>query len=108
MRIETLLVTGENNHDWARSAPFCVDLLQGTGKFSVDLTDQPSQALADPANLSRYQLIFIDYNGSDWDPAAKDNFVDCVRNGAGVCILHAANNGFVGWKAFEEMCAVVW
>jgi len=108
MVIETLLLTGENNHDWARSAPFCRDLMQGTGRFRVRLAEQPAEALAGSAALSPYQLFVVDYNGSDWGGEAKENFVDAIRKGAGVCILHAANNSFVGWKAYEEMCALVW
>ena len=32
-KIRTLLLTGANNHDWRRSAPFCCDLLERTGRF---------------------------------------------------------------------------
>ena len=108
MAIETLLITGENNHDWARSAPFCRDLLQGTGRFNVDLTENPSGPLADHTALSNYQLFFVDYNGPAWAEEAKRNFIDAVRNGTGVCILHAANNGFEGWTEFEDLCALLW
>jgi len=108
MAVKTLLITGENNHDWARSAPFCRDLMQGTGRFDVDLTEAPSEALADRAESSAYRLYFVDYNGPAWSDAAKENFVDAVRNGTGVCILHAADNAFVGWKEYEEICALLW
>lgn len=108
MSIETLLVTGKNNHDWARSAPFCRDLMQGTRRFNVRLTEQPSEILADHTALSKCKLIFVDYNGPDWSNEAKENFVDAVRKGAGVCLLHAANNSFMGWKEYEEICALTW
>jgi type 1 glutamine amidotransferase len=108
MSIETLLLTGQNNHDWARSAPFCRDLLQRSGKFNVRLAEKPAEALADRAGLAKYSLFFVDYNGPDWGQPARDNFVEAVRNGAGVCILHAANNAFTGWKEFEEICALAW
>ena len=108
MSIETLLVTGKNNHDWKRSAPFCRDLLQGTHKFNVQMTENPSETLADNKALSKYALIFVDYNGPAWSDAAKNNFVAAIAKGAGVCILHAANNAFTGWKEFEEICALAW
>lgn len=108
MIIETLLITGANNHDWARSAPFCRDLMQDSGQFNVHLTEEPSEVLADPSKLSEYQLLFVDYNGPDWGEPAKQNFVDAVRKGAGVCILHATDNAFDGWREFEEICALCW
>lgn len=106
--IETLLLTGENNHDWRRSSAFCRDMMQGSRKFNVELSERPSEALADRGDLSRFGLIFIDYNGPDWSAKAKDNFAGAVRNGAGVCILHAADNSFRGWKEYEEICALAW
>ena len=108
MKIETLLVTGQNNHDWKRSAPFCRELLQNSGKFNVQLTEQPSDILADRPVLAKFGLLFLDYNGPEWSPAAKENFVNAVRNGTGLCILHAADNAFEGWKEYEEMCALTW
>ena len=74
----------------------------------MHLTEQPSEPLAARAELSKSQLFFVDYNGPDWDDRAKENLVDAVRNGTGVCILHAANNSFVGWRAYEEICALAW
>lgn len=108
MAIETLLLTGQNNHDWRRSAPFCRGLLEASGLFRVDLTEDPSGALGDRKGLARYALLFLDYNGPDWSEAARTNFVDAVRGGTGVCVLHAADNAFTGWKEYEEICALLW
>ena len=105
MSIETLLITGQNNHDWARSAPFCRDVLQNSGRFNVLLTEDPEEQLRDKETLSKYQLLFVDYNGPAWDDVSKQNFLDAVRGGSGVCILHAADNAFDGWKEYEEICS---
>ena len=106
--IQTLVITGANNHDWERSAPFCKKVLEGTGRFEVDLTENPSDTLADGASLSRYQLFFVDYNGPEWSEVAKENFLNAVREGTGVTILHASNNGFPGWVEYEKLCALCW
>lgn len=108
MAIETLILTGANNHDWQRSAPFCRDLLQASGRFEATLTETPDAVLAsldDPAGID---LFFLDYNGPDWSDAARRNFTAAVKAGTGLCVLHAADNGFRGWKEFEEMCALLW
>ena len=102
--ISTLLLTGENNHDWRRTAPFLRDLLQSSGRFAVTITDDPSQTLE--GDLSGVGLFFSDYNGPLWSDAARQNFVAAVENGAGVCVLHAANNCFRGWDAWEKMCGL--
>ena len=106
--IQTLLLTGENNHDWRRSAPFCRDLLTRSGKFAVDLTETPDEVLVDAAGLDRYGLFFVDYHGAMWGDRARANFEAAVRAGAGVVILHASNNGFEGWTEYERMVALAW
>ncbi len=106
--IQTLLLTGDSNHDWRRSAPFCRDLLAQTGRFAVDLTETPDEALADAALLDKYDLFFVDYNGVGWGDRAKVNFAAAVRAGAGVVFLHAANNAFEGWTEYESMVALAW
>jgi type 1 glutamine amidotransferase len=107
-RIKTLLLTGANNHDWRRSAPFCEDLLEGSGLFDVTLTEDPSAALGDAAALAKYDLLFSDYNGPAWSEAAKANFLDAVRGGTGFVVLHAADNAFPGWVEYETMVALLW
>jgi len=106
--IKTLLITGANNHDWKRSAPFCKELLEKTGKFSITLTEDPSAALENAESLKDYQLFFLDYNGPQWSEDAKSNFEASVRDGTGLIVLHAADNAFEGWIEYEKMVGLLW
>ncbi|WP_436927527.1 ThuA domain-containing protein [Halosimplex amylolyticum] len=106
--IATLLLTGANNHDWERSAPFCREVLESTGAFDVDVTEDPDIVLSNYDEERDYDLFFIDYNGPEWSDSAKENFEGAVANGTGVTILHAANNPFPGWEAYEEMVGLLW
>jgi len=108
--IRTLLLTGANNHDWTRSAPYCRDLLAASGRFDVTLTETPGEALANAEAIRGVELFFFDWNDSAdaLRDDAKGVFIAAVRDGAGVCILHAADNAFVGWREYEEMVALMW
>jgi len=106
--IRTLLLSGANNHDWTRSSPFLRDLLEGSGKFAVTLTENPSASLEDVEALKGYRLIFSDYNGPAWSEAAKANFVAAIEGGTGLVVLHAADNAFPGWVEYETMVALLW
>lgn len=106
--IPTLILSGANNHDWRRSTPYFKQVLEASGRFRVDITENPSETLADAAIVAQYRLLFLDYNGPDWCEAAKTNFLSAVRNGTGVTLLHAANNAFVGWVEYEKLCALCW
>lgn len=106
--IRTLLLTGQQNHNWRYTSRFHEETLEATGRFEVDVTDDPGAVLADAGVLARYQLFVMDYNGARWGEAAERNFAERIADGAGLVIIHASNNPFQGWEAFERMCGLLW
>lgn len=107
-KIRALILSGANNHDWKRSSPFVKSLLESSGRFEADITEDPASALANAENLARYGLIFDDYNGDDWGEPARSNFLNAVKGGTGLVVLHAGNNAFVGWAEFEKAIGLQW
>jgi len=107
-KLPVLLLTGANNHDWKRSAPFLKKVMEESGRFVVTLTEDPSAALEDAVGLRRYALILIDYNGPPWSKAARANFLAAVKQGTGVVAVHAANNAFPEWKEYAELVGLMW
>ncbi len=106
--IHALLLTGQNNHNWQYISRLHQDTLQDTGRFQVEVADDAPAALADAAGLKKYQLIVLDYNGPRWGEKAEANFLDAVKNGTGVVVIHASNNAFVGWTEYEKLCGLMW
>lgn len=102
--IKTLILTGTHNHDWEHTSPFIANLMNETGRFAVDITTEPGEALEDAETLAAYGLIFDNYNGPMWSETACSNFEQFVAGGKGLVIYHGANNAFQGWTAFEKMC----
>ncbi len=64
------------------------------GKWSVD--------------FSKYQAVVLNYNGPDWPKPMQQAFIDYVRNGGGVMLIHAANNAFPNWTEFNDMIGLGW
>lgn len=106
--IRALLLTGQNNHNWPFTSRVHEETLEATGRFAVDVADHPGEALADAATLKGYSVFVLDYNGPRWGDAAEANFLARVREGAAVVIIHAANNAFVGWQEYEQLCGLMW
>ena len=48
----------------------------------------------------------LDYEGFEFAPPVKRAFVDFVRNGGGLVVIHAADNAFPAWPEFNEMIGV--
>jgi type 1 glutamine amidotransferase len=83
-------------------------MLEKTGRFAVDITYEPSKTLADVAALAKYRAIVLDYNGPLWGEPAQTNFLAAVQRGAGVAVIHAANNAFPGWVEYEKLVGDCW
>ncbi len=109
--LRALIVTGANNHDWEWSSREIARCLTETGRFEVAITDAPAEMLVRaPALAAEKQLdvIVLDYNGPRWGAAAEQGFLDAVRDGVGVSVIHAANNSFPGWTEYEAMVGLLW
>lgn len=110
--IHALLITGHNNHNWRYTSRQHEDTLEATGRFTVDITDEPAKTLADAAALKKYQVFILDYNDSQeakrWGDAAEKNFTEAVNSGTGVVAIHSANNAFKGWADYEKMLGLMW
>jgi len=107
--MKALIIDGQNNHDWKATTPLLRAALEQTGLFAVDVATSPPQGgdmtSFKPA-FSKYKVILSNYNGDSWSPETRQAFVEYVRAGGGVVIVHAADNSFPDWKEFNEMIGV--
>ena len=103
---KTLIITGQNNHNWKASSPVLKQILDETGLFAADIMITPDKG-GDMSTFNpdflKYKLVVLDYNGDSWSEKTNAAFLEYVKNGGGVVIYHAANNSFPGWKEYNEM-----
>lgn len=130
--IRTLIVDGQNNHgQWPKITYMMKQYLEETGKFSVDvkrtcytwngadLVDKypikgvgPTQALtkskADSSfhpDFSKYDLVMSNFGweAAPWPAETQADFEKFIRNGGGLVVVHAADNSFPMWPAYNTM-----
>ncbi|MEM7306661.1 MAG: family 16 glycoside hydrolase [Planctomycetota bacterium] len=106
--IPVLVVTGANNHDWEWTSESLEQILTESGRFDVIVTTDPAATLANPQVLRSFRAVVLDYNGPRWGAAAETGFLEAVRDGLGVVVVHAANNAFSGWIEYEKLVALCW
>ena len=103
---KTLIITGQNNHNWKASSPVLKQILDETGMFSSEIMITPEKGgnmnTFDP-DFSKYKLVVLDYNGDSWSDKTNTGFLEYVKNGGAVVIYHAANNSFPEWKEYNEI-----
>ena len=107
--IKTLLITGQNNHNWQVSHVVLKQILENSGRFSVDFAVSPSQGQDMSGfvlDFAPYELVVLDYNGDSWPEETNKRFLEFVQNGGGVVVYHAADNAFSKWPEFNKICAL--
>lgn len=103
--MKALIVDGQNNHDWKGTTPLLKKYLEGTGLFTVDVATTPEKgdlSAFKPA-FKQYKLVVSNYNGADWPAETQAAFEEFVRAGGGFVSVHAANNSFPNWPAYNQM-----
>ncbi|MCZ6597940.1 MAG: DUF1080 domain-containing protein [Planctomycetota bacterium] len=107
-RIPVLLITGVNNHDWEWTSRSLETILDESGRFDVIVTREPAKTLAHAPALKPFRVFVLDYYGPRWGEPAETNFLQAVRGGVGVVVIHAANNPFENWIEYEKLVALCW
>lgn len=112
--IPVMILDGESGgpyHDWVRVTPVLKKMLDETGLFSATVVTAPPargdfSAFA-PA-FAKFRAVVLNYDAPDerWPAALKSSFERYVREGGGLVVVHAADNAFPAWSAFNEMIGV--
>jgi type 1 glutamine amidotransferase len=112
--IPVMLLDGESGgryHDWQRVTPVLKKMLDETGLFAVTVVTAP----ATTGELTGFQPRFADYRAivmnydapqERWPAALKASFESYMTGGGGLVAVHAADNAFGGWTAFNDMTGV--
>jgi len=107
--MKALIIDGQNNHDWKTTTPALKQVLEETGLFAIEVATSPP-AKGDMSSFkpdfAAYRVIISNYNGEPWAPETQEAFEKFVRGGGGFVSVHAADNAFPEWKAYNEMIGV--
>ena len=113
--IKVLLITGQSNryHNWEVSSPIIKRQLEEGGRFVVTVAKTPPKGTTPNQDMSSFaprfsdfQTVVLDYEGFEFAAPVKQAFVEYVRNGGGLVVLHAADNAFPDWPEYNEMIGV--
>ena len=134
-KLRALIVDGQNNHNvWPKSTFMMKAYLEATGRFEVEIqrsattwkgdkwlpsypltTQAPTTDLPEPQldpdfhpNFSDYDVVISNFGwkAASWPEATKKDFETYIANGGGLVVIHAANNSFPEWDAFNKMIGV--
>lgn len=107
--IKALIIDGQNNHQWAITTPELKKILEADGLCAAEVATSPAkgQDLSGfKPDFAKYAVVISNYNGELWAPAMQEAFEKYVSSGGGFVSVHAANNAFPEWKAYNDMIGV--
>lgn len=110
-KLQALIVTGQNGHDWRATTPVLRKLLEDSGRFEVRVTEEFRGA--GPETLAPYDVVILNYYDGNkpalrWGERAETALVNFVRSGKGLVVYHFSTAAFAGWTEFERMCGGNW
>jgi hypothetical protein len=110
-KIQALIITGQNGHDWRATTPVLRKLLEDTGRFEVRVTEEFRGA--GPETLAPYDVVILNYYESKkpalrWGERTDAALLDYVKSGKGLVVYHFSTAAFEGWTEFEKMCGANW
>ncbi len=111
-RIRVLLLDGESGgpyHPWQLTTPILKRELEETGLFAVTVATAP-HADGDFSNFnpdfSLYQVVVSNLDSAEWPSSLKARFERYMRLGGGLVVVHAADNAFPNWPAYNQMTGI--
>jgi type 1 glutamine amidotransferase len=113
-RIRAMILDGEQGgpyHAWQETTPYLKKMLDEAGLFQTDVVTAPPPGgdfSKFKPDFAKYQVIVANYDAPDerWPDDLKASFEQYIRNGGGLVSVHAADNAFPGWRAYNLMIGI--
>ncbi|TYA71733.1 ThuA domain-containing protein [Seonamhaeicola marinus] len=134
-KIKVLIIDGQNNHAvWPKSTIMMKQYLEETGLFKVDIARtkylwkstreakylplanvgegvETKKSKTDPdfkPKFSKYDVIISNFGwrAAPWAEDTKKAFEKYLRKGGGFVTVHAADNCFPNWKAYNQAIGI--
>jgi type 1 glutamine amidotransferase len=104
-KVQVLIITGRDDHDWRGATANMRQYLDSTGIFDVRTTEEFHDA--GPASLAPYDAVVLLYNDKNpadcWTERSRQTLLSFVEGGKGLVIYHHTAAGFHDWPEFARL-----
>ncbi len=131
-RLKALIIDGQNNHSaWPKTTMMMKSYLEDSGRFNVDIartrytwrgeqwldqyalqdgiereaTDRPKPDPDFAPPFADYDVVISNFGHgtAPWPAETQQRFEAYVAGGGGLVVVHAADNAFGDWEAYNRM-----
>ena len=107
-KLQVLIITGRDDHDWRGATPRMRQYLDAAGIFETRIAEEFRDA--GPESLNGYDvavLVYSDKAAEDrWTDRSRAVLLDFVRGGKGLVVYHHSSTAFKDWPEFARMCVL--
>ncbi len=110
--IRVAIIDGESAgayHNWRLTTPVLKKELEDTGLFDVTVITAPASGgdfSSFHPDFSQYRALVMNYDGPDWPADLRAQFEKYISDGGGLVVVHAADNAFPDWPAYNLMTGI--
>jgi type 1 glutamine amidotransferase len=105
-KIQVLIITGRDDHDWRGASPLMRQYLDAAGIFETRIAEEFRDA--GPDSLNRYDVAVLVYSDKapedHWTERSRNALLNFVRSGKGLVVYHHSSTAFKDWPEFARMC----
>jgi type 1 glutamine amidotransferase len=104
-KIQVIILTGRDDHDWRGATPLMRQYLDAAGIFETRI-DEECRDIG-PESLKRYDVAVLVYSDKlpedAWTEPAKTALLNFVNGGKGLVVYHHSSTAFKDWPEFARM-----
>lgn len=110
--IKVMILDGQSAgayHNWRLTTPVLKKELEETGLFAVTVATAPLSGgdfSSFKPEFGEYKVVVSNLDSPDWPEDLRVRLEKYVSGGGGLVIVHAANNAFPAWPAYNEMAGI--
>ena len=110
--IRVMLLDGQSGgpyHAWKLTTPVLKKELEETGKFQVEVVTAPESGRdfsSFKPDFKNYKVVVSNLDSPEWPAELMASFEAYVKGGGGFVVVHAANNAFPAWPAYNDMIGI--
>jgi uncharacterized protein len=111
-RIRVLILDGESAgpyHNWQLTTPILKMELEEAGLFDVTVLTAPhsdGDFTAFKPAFAQYRVVISNLDSPQWPEQLRSSFEEYIKNGGGFVVVHAADNAFPDWPAYNQMIGI--
>ena len=111
-KLQVLILTGYNMHEWRPITEALRSTLEATGRFEVRVNEEPVGC--DERTFDGYDAIVLNFTnhagvfGPAWPEETRRALLGVLDRGKGVVAFHGASSAHADWPEYEVMIGGAW